>query len=115
MVDPFSGLRLRVGLHQLLQGGVLEFVGPIFCIVEGGGWALPWTLSPSPLSPRWPPPGRFLLPGVGTGFDLSFLLLGFQLLGEAGGLGPGHLGLVGTELGRSEVIGVDRLDLPLGF
>ena len=38
---------------------------------------------------------------------------GSILLGEAGGLGRGHLELVDPELGHSEVTGVDRLDLPL--
>ena len=55
------------------------------------------------------------LPGTGMGFDPFFPPPGFLLLDEEGDLGRGHLGLVGPELGRSEVTGVDWVDLLLGF
>ena len=36
VLDPFSGLHLGVWLHEPLQGGVLELVGPVLPIMEVG-------------------------------------------------------------------------------
>ena len=34
--EPLAGLHLGVWLHEPLQGGILELVGPIFSIMEVG-------------------------------------------------------------------------------
>jgi hypothetical protein len=34
--EPFAGLHLGVWLHEPLQGGILELVGPVLSIMEVG-------------------------------------------------------------------------------